>query len=173
MNFPSLSLAGSSEDGIDQGDIIDGCPILLLASFDCNNLENHEIDVHSCHGSGIDPDLRFGQSEGYTCRLRALIHDAQGLVDQQTLKVAEIRGQVRAGRIFGWYYLPKNAALDLPEMIVDLRQLHTLRLDLLTALCQRGQRRARIQPLYREHLAKHFADTYSRIGLPEPYETET
>jgi hypothetical protein len=29
-----------------------------------------------------------------------------------------------------------------------------------------------IQPLYREHLAKHFADTYSRIGLPEPYETE-
>jgi len=25
---------------------------------------------------------------------------------------------------------------------------------------------------YREHLAKHFADTFSRIGLPEPYETE-
>lgn len=38
--------------------------------------------------------------------------------------------------------------------------------------CQRGLRRARIQPLYREHLAKHFADTYSRIGLPEPYSTD-
>jgi len=33
-------------------------------------------------------------------------------------------------------------------------------------------RRARVQPLYREHLAKHFADTYSRIGLPEPYPTD-
>jgi len=25
--------------------------------------------------------------------------------------------------------------------------------------------------LYREHLANHFADTFSRIGLPEPYDT--
>jgi len=23
-----------------------------------------------------------------------------------------------------------------------------------------------------EHLARHFADTYSRIGLPMPYETD-
>ena len=29
-----------------------------------------------------------------------------------------------------------------------------------------------LQPLYREHLAKHFADSYRRIGLPEPYETD-
>jgi len=37
---------------------------------------------------------------------------------------------------------------------------------------QHKRRRARIQPLYREHLAKHFADTYSRIGLPHPYLTD-
>ncbi len=43
---------------------------------------------------------------------------------------------------------------------------------LLTTLCQRGPRKARVQPLYREHLAKHFADTYSHIGLPEPYATD-
>jgi hypothetical protein len=61
----------------------------------------------------------------------------------------------------------------MPESIVDLRQLHTVRLDLLVALCLRGQRRVRLQPLYREHLAKHFADTYSRIGLPDPYDTTT
>ncbi len=29
-----------------------------------------------------------------------------------------------------------------------------------------------LQSPYREHLAKHFADTFSRIGLPEPYESE-
>jgi hypothetical protein len=57
-------------------------------------------------------------------------------------------------------------------MIVDPRQIHTVRLDLLTALCQRGLRRARLLSPYREHLAKHFADTFSRIGLPAPYETE-
>jgi hypothetical protein len=56
-------------------------------------------------------------------------------------------------------------------MIVDLRRLHTVPLDLLRALCQAGKRSERVQTPYREHLAKHFADTFSRIGLPEPYET--
>jgi hypothetical protein len=100
------------------------------------------------------------------------VFNAQALVDQGLLKAADIRGPIRAGRVFGWYFLPKDDALGLPEMIVDLRRLHTVRLDLLTALCQCGQRRARVQPLYREHLAKHFADTYSRIGLPAPHETD-
>jgi hypothetical protein len=44
--------------------------------------------------------------------------------------------------------------------------------DYLLAFCAPGQRKARFQPLYRERLAKHFTDTYSRIGLPEPFETE-
>ncbi len=56
-------------------------------------------------------------------------------------------------------------------MIVDLHQLHTVGLDLLTALTQMGRRRARLLSPYREHLAKHFADTFSRIGLPVPYQT--
>ena len=77
-----------------------------------------------------------------------------------------------AALVFGWYFLPKSQELGLGEMIVDFRQLHTVRLDLLTALCASGRRVARIEPLYREHLSKHFADSYSRIGLPEPYETE-
>ena len=57
------------------------------------------------------------------------------------LKAADVRGPIRAGRVFGWYFLPKNTELGLPEMIVDLRQLHTVRLDLLTELCRRGKRR--------------------------------
>lgn len=55
-------------------------------------------------------------------------------------------------------------------MIVDLRRLHSIRIGLLTDLCRAGKRRALPTP-YREHLAKHFADSYSRIGLPSPYET--
>ncbi len=61
--------------------------------------------------------------------------------------------------------------LRLPEMIVDLRRLHTIQIDLLRSLIQAGQCRARLQPLYREHLAKHFADGFRRIGLPRPFET--
>ena len=34
-----------------------------------------------------------------------------------------------------------------------------------------GGRQLRLTSPYREHLAQHFAVTYSRIELPEPYET--
>jgi hypothetical protein len=98
--------------------------------------------------------------------------DAQALIDQGLLKRDDIRGSIRAGRVFGWYFLPKTERLGLPEMLVNLRQLHTVSLDLLVELCLRGHRRARLLCPYREHLAKHLADTFSRIGLPEPYETD-
>jgi hypothetical protein len=39
-------------------------------------------------------------------------------------------------------------------------------------LARAGRRRARLLSPYREHIAKHFADTFSRIGLPEPYDTK-
>jgi hypothetical protein len=44
--------------------------------------------------------------------------------------------------------------------------------SLLAALSRSGRRRARLLSPCREHLAKHFADTFSRIALPEPYETQ-
>ena len=102
----------------------------------------------------------------------ATVYEAQFIVDHGLLKPADVRGPVRVARVYGWYFPPVNIELGLNEMIVDLRQLHTVQTDLLTALARRGQRRARLLSPYREHLAKHFADTFSRIGLPEPYETQ-
>jgi hypothetical protein len=96
---------------------------------------------------------------------------SNSLIDQQLFKPADVRGPLRSGRIWGWYFLPAHGALGLSEMIVDLRRLHTIRIENLRQLCRLGKRRARIQAPYREHLAKHFADTFSRIGLPTPYET--
>ncbi len=40
----------------------------------------------------------------------------------------------------------------LPESVVDLRQIHTIRRELLTTLCNHGKRCVRIRPLYRERL---------------------
>ena len=101
----------------------------------------------------------------------ATVFDARRLVEDGTLKSADVKGPLRAGRIWGMYFLPADAALELGEMIIDLRRLHTVPLALLRELCRVGKRRARLQAPYREHLAKHFADTFSRIGLPRPYET--
>jgi hypothetical protein len=99
------------------------------------------------------------------------VHVAQFLVDQRIVKAADVCGPIRAGRVFGWYFLPHSTEFALEESIVDPRQLYTIPVDVIQTLCSLGSRRARIQPLYREHLARHFADSFSRIGLPEPYET--
>lgn len=160
------------DDPLDQGDIIETCPILELTEYDLDgrkplattySLQRILVLTQTCDLANTKARLV----------VVGIVLDAQALMDKHMLKAVDIRGPIRAGRVYGWYFLPKNVELGLPEMIVDLRQLQTVRFDLLTALCQRGQRKARVQPLYREHLAKHFADTYSRIGLPQPYETET
>jgi hypothetical protein len=42
----------------------------------------------------------------------------------------------------------------------------------LGQLIRGGKRRCRVVTPYRERLAQHFAVTYMRIALPEPYETQ-
>jgi len=164
------------DDPVDQGDIIDGCPVFHVAGFQIDDLETKKPESLELQGAFCRVlvltqtcDLANRKTSVATA---ALVHNADELVQQRLLKPADVRGPIRAGRVYGWYFLPKSDAHMCPESIVDLRQLHTVRLDLLTALCRRGKRRARIRSPFREHLAKHLADTYSRIGLPEPYETE-
>src|SRR5205085_786189 len=88
------------------------------------------------------------------------------MIDRGYLKATDIRGPLRAGRVWGWYFLPADPTLGLTEMVVDMRRLHTIPLGLLRDLCLAGQRLGRVQPLYREHLGRHFAETFARIGPP-------
>jgi hypothetical protein len=156
---------------LDQGDIIEGYPSLSLAGFDVAGLHPPSISVAMNRVLVLTQTCDLANQKAVFLNVAVLL-DAQALVDQGLLKKNDIRGPIRAGRVFGWYFLPRSDDLGLPEMIVDLRQLHTAEPELLTALCEHGRRRARLLGPYREHLAKHFADTFSRIGLPEPYETD-
>lgn len=100
----------------------------------------------------------------------AVVYDAHKLVANGVLKSALIRDQIRNHRVYGWYFLPTGPGL--PESLVDLRDLHTVPRELLEELIADGKRVARLLTPYREHMAQHFATTYARIALPEPYETE-
>ena len=159
------------EDDVDQGDLIDGCPLLWIADFDVRSPETSAVNRALARVVVLTQTCDLANQKT-TQVVVALVHDAQTLVASGQVKAAEVRGPIRGARVFGWYFLPKSPELGFGEMIVDLRQLHTVRLDVLKALCLAGRRLARIEPLYREHLSKHFADSYSRIGLPEPYESE-
>ncbi len=160
----------SLDERIDQGDLIDGCPVASVTDFSADQLERAKVQLELNRVVVVTQTCDLANQKTLAA-LVASVFDAQHLVDAQILKLADVRGPIRAGRVWGWYFLPARTDLGLGEMIVDLRRLHTVRLDLLLSLCRTRKRRARHQTPYREHLAKHLADTLSRIGLPQPYET--
>ncbi len=160
----------ATHEPIDQGDLIDDCLVLWIKDAQSPPASQPIVDFALRRIIVLTQTCDLASDKATMVNV-AEVFDAQDLIDQKLFKAADIRGPLRAGRIWGWYFLPADGALGMGEMIVDLRRLHTVRLDLLRNLCRAGKRRGRVQPLYREHLAKHFADTFSRIGLPRPYET--
>jgi hypothetical protein len=162
--------APSPEAPLDQGDLIDDCPINLVRSLGPDLSSKPLVDFDFPRVVVLTQTCDLANQEATFANV-AEVFGAQSLIDQKFFKAADVKGPLRAGRIWGWYFLPGDSALGLGEMIVDLRRLHTVRVALLSELCLAGKRRARVQPSYREYLAKHFADTFSRIGLPRPYET--
>ena len=159
----------AAEAGLSQGDIIDGCPILSWKATTPDATEHHLAEftvrvmvlTQAC-------DLAQKKTER---TLVAVIHQAQRLVDLGILKPAMIRDQIRTHRIYGWYFLPAESGF--PESVIDLRDLHTVPRTLLEGLINQGHQRHRLLTPYREHMAQHFTNTFSRVALPEPYETES
>lgn len=157
---------------LSQGDVIDDCPLPRL------------VATPEAAGSLTISALQFTSrvvvltqacdlAQGKTAKvLVAAVISAQELVDSGVIKAAVIRDQVRRGSVYGWYFLPAAPApLPVPESVVDLRELHTLPREVLEQLIASSKRVCRVVTPYREHLAQHFAVTYMRIGLPEPYPT--
>jgi hypothetical protein len=163
--------APAPDSPLDQGDIIEDCPVVLISDIDPDMLDAPQIDCALNRVIVVTQTCDLANQKARFVTV-AVVRAAQDLIEEQLVKASDIRGPIRGGRVYGYYFLPKSVERDLPEMIVDFRQLHTIPHDILISLCRLGKRRARVQPLYREHLARHFGDTYSRIGLPEPYDTE-
>ena len=156
----------SPQDALTQGDFLDDCPLLYL---EASTSQEPEIVTAPARVVVLTQACDLSQSKG-TRVLVAIVHEAQSLVEQGILKPNLIRDQIRCHRVYGWYFLPKSETMR--ESIVDLRHLHTVPRNVLEELITRGKRVIRLTTPYREHLAQHFATTYSRIGLPEPYETQ-
>jgi hypothetical protein len=155
---------------LDQGDLLDDCPIANVSAYAADQADQAQmkLDLHRVIVLTQTCDIANAKIDRFVI---ACVFDAQTLIDSKLVKAVDVKGPIRAGRIWGLYFLPAFAEGGLGEMIVDFRRLYTNNVHLLDDLRHKGKRRARLTAPYREHLAKHFADTYSRIGLPQPYET--
>ena len=109
-----------ADHSLDQGDIIDDCFIVSVKEF---NLDRHDPPLLNVARDRVlvltqTCDLVQGKTSAVTI---AVVHEAQLIVDKGLLKPADVRGPVRAARVYGWYFLPASSDLGLNEMIVDLR----------------------------------------------------
>jgi hypothetical protein len=158
------------DEAVSQGDIIDDCPIAFLEKPAVSGGIRLQPATVRVRVVILTQACDMAQAKAARI-LVAVVHDAQNLALRGILKGNVIRDQVRSHRIYGWYFLPARG--QMVESVVDLRDLHTIERPLLEELARDGKRLIRLTTPCREHLAQHFATTYSRIALPEPYETQT
>ena len=97
------------EAPVDQGDLIDDCPLLAVASFDTQTPPS--IDVEHAIGRVVVLTQTCDLANQKAIQaVVAVVLDAESLVASGRLKSADILGPIRAGRVFGWYFLPKSAS---------------------------------------------------------------
>ena len=153
--------------GLTQGDIFSDCPIVdwIRSTPDAWEPQKYTQNVIVLTQACDLANQKAGRVQV------AIVHDAKQLIATNVVKAAAVKDQIRTHRVFGLYFLPEFENY-LSESIVDLRDVHTVPRELLEQFIRTGKRFIRLQTPYREHLAQHFAVTFSRIALPEPYETK-
>lgn len=152
-----------ADELLTQGDVIDGCPIFRPTAAGVDRIVARVVVLtQAC-------DVAQTRADRVVV---AVVVPAAQVVERGELKGPAIRDQVRRGQVFGWYFLPAAPdPIPLPESVVNFRDLHTVPRAILESLAAAGGRVCRVLTPYREHLAQHFAVTYMRVALPEPYET--
>jgi hypothetical protein len=151
-----------------QCDVFDSCPLIFWDCFRDDDEVIRKPKEIDCRVIVLTQSCDLANQKTTRVQL-AVVHETQFLVAQGVLKSKTIRDNVRLHKVFGWYFLEQSEFL--PESIVDFRDLHTISRLLLEDLVTRDQRICTMVSPYREHLAKHFADTYSRVALPAPPKT--
>src|SRR5215208_5570998 len=102
-------------DALDQGDLIDGCPTLQVASFPVRTPDALEMLFSFERVLVVTQTCDFANQKVESANV-ATVFDAQFLVDQGVYKPSDIKGNMRSGRVAGAYFLPADATLGLNEM---------------------------------------------------------
>ncbi len=153
-------------DELEQGDIIESCPILVATETETEDgrwkLQWEERDLvvlsQSC-------DLLKGRE-----KLREVLMAAVWKQSELSGHLATTKGleDARRGNLPGVHLLAASdfAGTVSEILVVDFRRVATLPLTFLRKRVLQQQRRLRLLPPYREHLSQAFARFFMRVGLP-------
>jgi hypothetical protein len=158
-----------SGDDLEQGDFLEECPVYLPpeevaggeALSPVFEFEDRDVVVltQTC-------DLVRGRekvSQVVVCPVWLLSDFQEGL-----FATPKGREDVRRGNLPAYHMLAGCGLADFARgvRIVDFRQLFSLPLGYARKRATLPERRLRLLPPYREHLAQAFARYFMRIGLP-------
>ncbi len=153
------------DEPLEQGDVFDDIPVYREEA-------NGRLTTYRARAVVLTQTCDLMQNKAKRVVV-GIVHLAEDVVRAGEFKAQAVRDQVRRGLIYGVYFLPEAPPpIELPESLVDLRDLHTIPRVTLESLVSSGKRVARLTTPYREHLAQHFAVTYMRVALPEPFATK-
>lgn len=163
-----------SGDNIQQGDIIESCPVLILPS---------QLSLGPS-GTAAEPlDIPFECRDvivmSQTCDMvkdREKISEVllcgvwqkSDFTPGQTMADFNDWERARKGQLPGFHVLNKCEIEEFRRdfRIVDFRRVHSLPLDFVRKMALESGERARLLPPYREHLSQAFARFFMRVGLP-------
>jgi hypothetical protein len=159
------------DDGIQQGDIFEKCPVFLppdalevIAEGKPANAdftwEEHDLIVmsQSC-------DLENGREKVDEIVFCAVWKQSE-LADQKLAK-AETLEEARTGRLPNVHLLAAStyAGSEREVRVVDFRRVYSLPVRYIRNRATLSKR-LRLLPPYREHLSQSFARFFMRVGLP-------
>lgn len=164
-DYPWYSIVEKSEELL-QGDIYLDCPIFVPSG---------EIKDDQIQGEQIEYEvIILSQS----CDLEndnvdiVLVSPIYPLEELQKVNVfyrsSEGRKALEQGNTPGYHVLNICTETDFnrPHYFVDFRNVFGVHKSVLKEMCKTQEKRLRILPPYREHLAQAFARFFMRVGLP-------
>jgi hypothetical protein len=166
----------TTDAGIEQGDIIEECPIPILGSsvFDAVLVDETITDVSDPISVKKADVIILSQSCDITndkidslivCPIWPLLK----LVEASTYyKSKEARESLRQGKEPAYHLINKFERREqpLPYSVVEFHRIYSLPKEYLKSVLRIKGSYLRLLPPYREHLSQAFARYFMRVGLP-------
>lgn len=172
MDYPWYEIV--SGDEIQQGDILENCPVFILPSElsmedPVNTSQSYEVPFEGRDVIIMSQtcDMEKGR-EKISEILLCCVWKRSDFESDEPMSKLENWENARKGR------MPSFNVLDQCDLegfkrdfsLVDFRRVHSLPIDLTRTIASKLGKRIRLLPPYREHLSQAFARFFMRVGLP-------
>ncbi len=157
-------------DDIEQGDILEGCPVFLPPNDLVIGAETTARFVWQRQDLIVmsqSCDLSKGREKVDDVLLCAVWKRSELSGVDNHLGKDEGMEEARKGRLPAFHVLAASAlpGFEREIRVVDFRRVHSLPVSFVRNAAKEA-RRLRLLPPYREHLSQSFARFFMRVGLP-------